>query len=709
MAINFSSIINDINNSNVISFDVFDTLITRSLIDPKDVFFYVGLKACKDLKLRLHPEKFVNLRLLAEKDARNLSSRADITIDDIYSNLTEKLLIDGETSEKLKEIELEAELKFITCRPAIKELYDYALSKKKQIFLVSDMYLSKSFILKLLRKAGYSNIQLDQILVSSEYGKLKYDGKLFEELINKVGTKNILHIGDNFNVDTKGARSVGLKGYYCENSHNEFIKIPEISKLFGRYLRAPEKKMSLNLSLGIFANNLLNNIHPSKIYNRESLFDGKPYNIGFMGLGIFLVSFCLWLKEYSERNNIRNLYFLARDGYILKKVFDTLFDSKDISIRSHYLISSRRMYSIPSIFDKKDLNVIFNNSYTGKINKFICNRLGLSSDLENCLKKLIYLKLIESPDEIVTTNEDGLIKLRTIVGALEDEILGEALNERKALCKYFDAIIDKNHKGALVDLGYNGSIAAYFKKITGCNFESINVLADTSSIERTSIPADLKITGWANDQIPFVDYNFNLRNIIPLFESLFSCKQNQAEKAVINNQKQFEIVYIDDAESQSEKRLKFIEEVERGCLDFTEQFSSFIRDEEKLFDLDSVAASKILSRHFAQPLLYDLSIWDGIYFENNFAGWENKTIFSSADSTSTLWNAAQDVVIGEKKTSRIPLVRSESIPEPESIIERYVFVVSGKKKFMKFKRSPKKFFVDSKNPVCKFIGYWLKK
>lgn len=709
MAINFSNIINDINNSKVISFDVFDTLITRNLIEPKDIFFYVGLKASKDLKLRLHPEKFVALRLQAEKDARNLSSRADITINEIYKNLSEKLIIDYETSLKIKQIELDAELKFITNRPEIKELYEYARSKNKQIFLVSDMYLSRNFILKLLRKAGYSEIKLDQILVSSEFGKLKFDGKLFEELINIAGTKDILHIGDTFKVDTKGARSVGLKGYYCENAHSEFIKIPEISKLFGRYLRAPEKKMGLSLSLGIFANSLLRNIHPSKIYNRESLFDGKAYNIGFMGLGIFLVSFCLWLKEYSERNNIRNLYFLARDGYILKRVFDSLFDPKDVSISSRYLISSRRMYSIPSIFNKKDLNVIFNNSYTGKIDKFICNRLGLASNLEKCLIKLQDLKLIDSSDDVVTTNGDGLIKLRMIVGALEDEILKEASTEREALCKYFNATIDKEHKGALVDLGYNGSIAAYFNKITGCNFESINVLADSSSLERTGIPADLMITGWANDQIPFVDYNFNLRNIIPLFESLFSCKQNQAEKAIINSKNQYEIVYINDLESQSEKRLQFIEEVERGCLDFSEQFANFIPGEEIFFNLDCITSSKILARHFAQPLLFDLSIWDGIYFENNFAGWENKTIFSSADSTSTLWNVAQDVINGENKSPRLPLVHSESIPEPETIIERYVFVVSGKKKFMKFKRSPKKFFMDSKNPVCKFIAICLKK
>ncbi|WP_170839170.1 HAD-IA family hydrolase, partial [Escherichia coli] len=82
-----------------------------------------------------------------------------------------------------------------------------------KIIFISDMYLGKSFLAKILHKNGYE--EYDNLYVSSEHRVKKHSGELFDYVINDLGIEpqTILHIGDNVEADVKKAKSRNIKPF----------------------------------------------------------------------------------------------------------------------------------------------------------------------------------------------------------------------------------------------------------------------------------------------------------------------------------------------------------------------------------------------------------------------------------------------------------------------------------------------------------------
>lgn len=79
-------IYNEIHSYQYISFDLFDTLIKRSFSSVEHIFELVEIKyntSHADRKIK----NFKKKRIQAERKARKLKTREDISIEDIYNNL----------------------------------------------------------------------------------------------------------------------------------------------------------------------------------------------------------------------------------------------------------------------------------------------------------------------------------------------------------------------------------------------------------------------------------------------------------------------------------------------------------------------------------------------------------------------------------------------------------------------------------------------
>ena len=74
-----------IDRCEVVSFDVFDTLIKRNVRTPKDVFSLVEREALKRFGVSM--EGFRDKRVCAERTARELSDREEISFGEIYDQL----------------------------------------------------------------------------------------------------------------------------------------------------------------------------------------------------------------------------------------------------------------------------------------------------------------------------------------------------------------------------------------------------------------------------------------------------------------------------------------------------------------------------------------------------------------------------------------------------------------------------------------------
>lgn len=172
----------------VVSFDIFDTLLKRDVFFPTDVFVLVEREYSRRFGQQLN---FASIRENAEKAAREKSIYQDVTFDEIYSE------INLSVSEKsiLQQLELDVEASLLHSNIDIQYLFEECLKSGKTIYIVSDMYLPKSFLERILKREGISGYKY--LYLSSEQRAKKGTGLLFATLCKteNINCKDIIHIG----------------------------------------------------------------------------------------------------------------------------------------------------------------------------------------------------------------------------------------------------------------------------------------------------------------------------------------------------------------------------------------------------------------------------------------------------------------------------------------------------------------------------------
>lgn len=178
-----------IDNAEVVIFDVFDTAILRKFKYPFKVHSHMGCG-------------YLDVRQKAEEKA--LADNPCCSLGDIY--------IAGNLPAGKKYQEQLLELVNCYANPEIFKYYEYARAKGKEIVFLSDMYLSHIDIKKMLAKCGYKN---HTMLVSSETKVRKDTGEAYICLKSMFGdTEKLLMIGDNEHSDYKMAKKHGLKAIH---------------------------------------------------------------------------------------------------------------------------------------------------------------------------------------------------------------------------------------------------------------------------------------------------------------------------------------------------------------------------------------------------------------------------------------------------------------------------------------------------------------
>lgn len=284
-----------IQRHDIISFDIFDTLLIRPYVKPTDLFWH--------LEKIYNIPGFAEARIAAELYAREKTSKKDVTLDEIYEVLLPKY-------QKAKAKELKMEEKSLRINPLIFKTYQKAVRQKKTILIVSDMYLPSSFLIKVLKRNGVN--VFDRIYVSCEYNKTKADGSLFEQVLTdfSVNPRNILHIGDNEHSDVYMPRRYDIDSFCVSKYIDLFFAWYGNAKYKNFYEQKSDFMRSYLVSL--MAQNQLN--------TEMSYWQQVGYNLaGPLGLGYVQ----LILKEV-KLNDIDTLLFVSRDGYLLQKVYNKI-------------------------------------------------------------------------------------------------------------------------------------------------------------------------------------------------------------------------------------------------------------------------------------------------------------------------------------------------------------------------------------------------
>lgn len=298
--INTKELIDKLCKYDVISFDVFDTLIFRPFTSPRVLFSI--------MEKRLGIYKFSKIRVDSENEISIFNqkkySHSNVTLNEIYDLISKKTNL---SPNKTAQLEYELELNYCYANPYFQEIISECLKNNKKIIVCTDMYLSKKQIKGILEHNGYHFI--DEIYVSSELKKSKKDGDIYEVIKGKYNNKKIIHIGDNYLSDIKNARDAGLDTFYYKNVNDIGTKnrVNGMSYISGR------------IYSGIVNNYLY---YQNQNYTEE-------YKLGYIYGGIYVLGFIQWINQFSHTYDIDKILFLSRDGDVYSKMYDKLPNHKN--------------------------------------------------------------------------------------------------------------------------------------------------------------------------------------------------------------------------------------------------------------------------------------------------------------------------------------------------------------------------------------------
>lgn len=368
-SINREILQNKIDTYDVISFDIFDTLLMRKTLQPKDIFSLVEERATREKNIQCD---FENNRILAEQ---NLLTSFIPNYLQIYNELQFMTGISEDEKEYLMDLELQIESQMLIPRKEMVQVFDYAKSRNKKIYLISDMYLSSDWIENQLKKAGISGY--DGLMISNEYSTSKGQN-LFSIFIRKVKNKKILHIGDSEAFDIMAAQRNGIDNFRILSAY-DMLQISvykevlyEIADLTGR------------LQVGYFISRIFNS--PFALFESEG--KGKVQtgrDIGYIYMAPIVTDFILWFVNKIKYKKNARVLFSARDGYLIDKLYGILREKESSKKMPEglYFLTSRILCISASLFDENDILWSLNNAFSGSPEELLKKRYFLSEgDIE---------------------------------------------------------------------------------------------------------------------------------------------------------------------------------------------------------------------------------------------------------------------------------------------------------------------------------------
>jgi len=202
-----SALLHQIEEHDIISFDIFDTLVMRNVYVNKDVFRIIAQ--------RLDPVWGIDFFTARTEAEFSLSRETYPYIEDIYADVVRRCpCLKGQEADLIAdEIALETEL-IIPRRDAV-AIFDLAKQLGKMVNIVSDMYFHQDTIRAILDNVGITGYQ--KLLVSSEYGTSKPQ-HLFEKYLAEIPEGRCLHVGDSWECDIFPAQKLGIDTFRLEMS-----------------------------------------------------------------------------------------------------------------------------------------------------------------------------------------------------------------------------------------------------------------------------------------------------------------------------------------------------------------------------------------------------------------------------------------------------------------------------------------------------------
>jgi predicted HAD superfamily hydrolase len=379
----------------VISFDIFDTALTRVVDSPEKVFHIIGKTIGDNL--------FVSNRIRAQKIAEEKYGKT-ANLENIYQEMASHGYVKLMDKDKILKLELETESKVCVARVEIRGVIKRLSELGKVVVFLSDMYISGEALHSILRNKGFTGFQ--RVLVSCDIGKNKIDGDAYSYLKELYPSRSILHIGDNLRTD---------------------------------YINAKRKISSILVSR-------VSGDSIDKLLFSASSKGKSAYNWGYVIMSKIAYGFITWLDRELKNSCVNKVLFLTREGAFFKEVFSLLGYEKQYDSKLFY-VSRLSMLSALAAIDFQIVSeyILKTKCSVGEL----CKIFGLEEYKTNIICEKYHTKIGDRVNNL--TYFDLLIN--EIIKESK-----EYISEQYELLKSYIYELDLNGKVAIVDIGWNGTM-----------------------------------------------------------------------------------------------------------------------------------------------------------------------------------------------------------------------------------------------------------
>lgn len=529
LTLNEDNLKEQIAEHNTISFDIFDTLLMRTVLEPQDVFDLVENKL---VNYNIQISNFKHYRREAE---RTLLQKSNPTIYEIYDHLQLTLGLNELEKNTLREIELTTEKDVLIKRDKMVELMQFAINSGKEVYLISDMYLPKVILEDILTGLGVTGYK--DIFVSCEYRIPKCNG-LFKVFKEQVTSKSYLHIGDNEDADGIYAKMNGMDTFIIKSAV-EMLELSSYREIFHHLRSINDRSL-----VGLFISKVFNN--PFSLYNTSGRsIVNSTYDVGYLFIAPIVTNFIDWLLKIIKNEKYDNILFAARDGFLVKSLYDVAINVLDIDKASPsiYFLTSRMICAASSMRTDEDIKYVASLPFAYSHEELLKIRFGLEEE------------------EILPYDNETYPNLESYVLAHNQKIFIKSKETRERYLKYIEGLgIKKGSKVAYFDLVSSGTCQMYLTDIVpfdlfGLYF--VHYSNEDSNEKRNQLSINALFENglsYQSQSYAFDNYHY-LETIITSFDSsLASFDEN--------------IQPIFSPESRSEKELKKLEILHNAISDY---------------------------------------------------------------------------------------------------------------------------------------------
>ncbi|MEL7640513.1 MAG: hypothetical protein AAGU21_12800 [Solidesulfovibrio sp.] len=591
----------------IVSFDIFDTMLLRPCVTPSSIFKIIGKKS-------VFGYNFCKIRINAESAARKKrpAGEDDITLDSIYNEVQKMTGLDDEEIEKVKQLEIETELNILRPRLSVKDIYDHAQGLGKKIIIISDMYLPRDVLAKLLRINGFTGY--DALYVSSELKLSKGSGRLFDFIIETykkdgIIPSQIVHLGDNLQADIAKPAEKGIFPIFIPKTI-DCLRKTRLSVVMSWLSDLNET----DTIIGFLANKIFDD--PFTKFDQKTLFNGDTGCIGYVLFGPLIFMMCLWMMRELSSEGVKKICFIWRDGFLPSKVYNIIAQHlKTMSLATPTALHMTR--SMRSLFEAKDFQTFVNYLYYYGINSEIT--------ISNFIRKRLHVDDDETYNAIVSIfRKNGYSSENDRIGSLEAilpavcasfSIIQKYLSKKLIpVDTYIKKVIDFDTEIAFWDIGYKGTVSSFFSKHYNVSIPVYHFIGYKNVYP--DIPA--------NKIRPFIVLppEHRVKTIfVHLTEDVFASTEGSVTYV---NQTGNDISLTRDPNTLDETSVNSINLIQRNVIQFAMDFSSIFKDYVINMFLDREVFYNLFLNYMYHTTLKDaLALKDFSFKDSSFLGTQN--------------------------------------------------------------------------------------